>query len=218
MSEAPENRPAPRLYVGDADRADLDRWLHEHDLAGKPLVLVQPGNKRTLKRGRAGQLGDDKTWPNERWAALIHAVLARDPRIHVVLCGVAAEGAVLREIARAADSERVIESSQELPLRRLLALCERAIAMISVDTGPAHAAAAMNCPLIVLYGAASPAQWLPRSPGGSAVIALGGPPQRTRVAQIDLDEVLAAWAKLPLRLSVHKRSDEPGGDPFRPPR
>ncbi|MER3546856.1 MAG: hypothetical protein C4338_04305, partial [Rhodanobacteraceae bacterium] len=87
----------------------------------------------------------------------------------------------------------------ELPLRRLLALCERASAMISVDTGPAHAAAAMDCPLIVLYGAAQPAQWLPRSPGSSPVIALGGPPQRTRVAQIEVDEVLAAWAKLPLR-------------------
>lgn len=72
--------------------------------------------------------------------------------------------------------------------------------MISVDTGPAHAAAAMGCPLIVLYGAHSPAQWLPRSPSGSAVIGLGGPPQRHRVSEIALEEVLAAWDRLPLRL------------------
>ncbi|SRR5579883_2842576 len=199
MSEARESGRAPRLYVNEADRADLERWLRSHDLIGKPLLLVQPGNKRTLKRGRAGQLNDEKAWPKERWAELIRAILARDPRIHVVLCGVPAEAAVLRAIGRAVDSGRVLEASRELPLRRLMALCEIACAMISVDTGPAHAAAAMDCPLIVLYGAASPAQWLPRSPGGSAVIALGGPPRRARVAQIELDEVLAAWSKLPLR-------------------
>ena len=204
MSEARESGRAPRLYVSDIDRADLDQWLRKYGLLDKPLVLLQPGNKRTLKRGRAGQLGDEKAWPNERWVGLIHAVLARDPQIHVVLCGVPAEGKVLRAIARAANSDRVTEASQELPLRRLMALCECASAMISVDTGPAHAAAALGCPLIVLYGAASPAQWLPRSPVGSAVVALGGPPQRTHVAQIGLDEVLAAWAKLPLRALAEK--------------
>ncbi|MBS0431007.1 MAG: hypothetical protein JSS21_01165 [Proteobacteria bacterium] len=194
-----ESTRAPRLYVNDSDRADLEAWLHRRGAAGRPLVLVQPGNKRTLKRGRAGRLGDEKAWPDQRWADLIHAVLASDADLLAVLCGVPAERSVLREIARRVHSGRVIEASAELPLRRLLALLERAQAMISVDTGPAHAAAALGCPLIVLYGAASPAQWLPRSPVGSAVIALGGPPHRSRVAEIGLDEVLAAWAALPLR-------------------
>lgn len=196
---------APRLYVDDADRADLDAWLQRHGLAGKPLVLLQPGNKRTLKRGRAGQLGDDKIWPLENWAGLIRALLARDADLRIVLCGVPAERAVLRAIARAAQSDRVFVAAGELPLRRLLALQERAAAMISVDTGPAHAAAAMDCPLIVLYGAASPAQWLPRSPGGSPVIALGGPPRRTRVAEIALAEVLAAWDGLTKRRFAQSR-------------
>jgi heptosyltransferase-2/heptosyltransferase-3 len=193
---------APRLFVNEADRSDLDAWLRRHGLDRKRLALLQPGNKRTLKRGRAGQLGDEKAWPSERWEALIRHVLARDPQIHVVLCGVPAERSVLRAIADAADSSRVLEASGELPLRRLLALLERAVGMISVDTGPAHAAAAMGCPLIVLYGAHSPAQWLPRSPSGSPVIGLGGPPQRHRVSEIALEEVLAAWDRLPLRLSA----------------
>lgn len=199
MDPARQDARAPRLFVNAADRADLHAWLQRHGLDHKQLVLLQPGNKRTFKRGRAGQLGDEKAWPSGRWEALIGHVLARDPQIHVILCGVPAEGSVLRAIADAADSSRVLEASGELPLRRLLALLERAAGMISVDTGPAHAAAAMGCPLIVLYGAHSPAQWLPRSPTGSAVIALGGPPQRDRVAQISLAEVLGAWDMLPLR-------------------
>ena len=199
MERIQENSRAPRLFVNDSDRADLDAWLHRHDLNDGPLVLLQPGNKRTLKRGRAGQLGDDKAWPGERWVELVRQLLARDPALHIILCGVPAERAVLRAIASAVDSDRVIEASSELPLRRLLALLERASGMISVDTGPAHAAAAMGCPLIVLYGASSPLQWLPRSPSGSAVVGLGGPPLRSRVAEISLDEVLAAWDALPLR-------------------
>jgi len=74
--------------------------------------------------------------------------------------------------------------------------------MISIDTGPAQAAAALGCPLIVLYGAQPPSLWLPRSPIGSAVVALGGLPQRNRVDLISLDEVIAAWQGLPLRSSM----------------
>jgi len=51
----------------------------------------------------------------------------------------------------------------------------------------------------VLFGAQSPSLWLPRSPTGSAVIALGGPPRRSRVSEIGPDEVIAALHTLPPR-------------------
>ncbi len=190
---------APRLTVRDADRADLHAWLGARGLDDAPLVLLQPGNKRTLKRGRAGQIGDSKQWPLANWAALIHAVLERCPDAKIVLCGTPPEAPLLRAIAAAADSARVSMTQEGPTLRRLLALCERAVAMISIDTGPAHAAAALGCPLVVLYGSAPPSLWLPRSPTGSPVIALGGLPNRNRVDQIPLGEVVAAWRTLPLR-------------------
>lgn len=192
---------APCLIVQDADRIDLHAWLRVRGFDDAPLVLLQPGNKRTLKRGRAGQLGDDKQWPLENWVGLIHALLERDPALKIILCGAPPEAALLRTIATTAASARVLAAGDELPLRRLLALCEHATAMISIDTGPAQAAAALGCPLIVLYGAQPPSLWLPRSPSGSAVVALGGLPQRNRVDQIPLDEVLAAWRALPLRVA-----------------
>lgn len=190
------------LVVHHADRVDLHQWLQAHGFESAPLVLVQPGNKRTLKRGRAGQLGDDKQWPLSNWTALIRAVLARQPDVKVVLCGAPPEAALLRAIAGAVHSERVLAAGDELPLRRLLALCEHAAAMISIDTGPAQAAAALGCPLVVLYGSQPPTLWLPRSPTGSPVVALGGLPERNRVDQIALDEVIAAWQAIPLRSSL----------------
>ena len=190
---------APRVVVQPSDRADLEAWLGGHGLADVPLVLLQPGNKRTLKRGRAGQLGDDKQWPLAKWAGLARAVLARDPALRIILCGAPPESAMLRAIAASARSSRVFAAGDELPLRRLLALCERAAAMISIDTGPAQAAAALGCPLIVLYGAQPPSLWRPRSPTASAVVALGGLPQRNRVDQVPLEEVTAALDRLRFR-------------------
>ena len=193
-----ENPAVPLLFVGDGDRADLDAWLERHGLRDVPLVLLHPGNRRIAKRGRIGRWRDDKTWPVECWAGVACALLARDCRLQVVLSGMPEEKRLLASIARAVPSRRVLEASDDLPMRRLLALLERAAAMISVDTGPAHAAAALGCPLIVLYGAARPVQWLPRGPEGGTVIALGGPPRR-RVSEISLDEVLKELRSLPFR-------------------
>lgn len=68
--------------------------------------------------------------------------------------------------------------------------------MISTDSGPAHAAAALGVPLVVLYGIESPKVWLPRSSTGSAVVGLGGPPVLARADQISVDAVFQAWCSL----------------------
>ena len=78
-------------------------------------------------------------------------------------------------------------------LRQLFALCEVAHSMISVDTGPAHAAGALSLPLVVLFGAQPSLDWLPRSPSGSPVLGVGGPPHSTRADQVSVDAVFAAW-------------------------
>jgi heptosyltransferase-2/heptosyltransferase-3 len=101
---------------------------------------------------------------------------------------------MLREIQRAAGVQDIVAA--ELPLRQLLALSESAHSMISVDTGPAHAAAALGLPLVVMFGAESQRHWLPRSPTGSAVVGLGGPPMSNRVDQIPVEAVFNAWYSL----------------------
>jgi hypothetical protein len=58
---------------------------------------------------------------------------------------------------------------------------------------------------VVLFGAQSPGAWCPRSPTGSAVIALGGPPRRACVSEIIPPEVIAATRSLtPRNLSCDK--------------
>jgi heptosyltransferase-2/heptosyltransferase-3 len=185
-------KPAPRLRVFDSERAELDAWLQAQGWAGRTLVLIQPGNFRTMSKRRDEwrQRGDDKAWPLANWVALAQKVHAAMPEAVIVLCGAPQEGPMLEEIQRAATLAQLVVA--ELPLRRLLALCACAHSMISIDTGPAHAAAAMGLPLVVLYGAEAPRRWLPRSPSGSPVVPVGGPP-RARVDEIAVDEVFNTW-------------------------
>jgi ADP-heptose:LPS heptosyltransferase len=185
---------APRLAVSPAERAALDAWLNQQRWEGRALVLIQPGNFRTMSRRRerwAHNQADDKAWPPANWAALLQRVSRALPDALLILCGAPQEGPMLEDVRRSAGSEQVVVA--ELPVRRLLALCERAQSMISIDTGPAHAAAACGLPLLVLYGAESPGEWLPRSPTGSAVVALGGPPRSRRVDEISVSQVFDAW-------------------------
>lgn len=195
--------PAPRLRVTDADRADLMAWLTARGWSGRRFVLVQPGNFRSMSSGRdrwQGSHADDKAWPIENWVSLLHKVHASLPEALIVLCGAPQEGPMLEQIRRSAALPQLVVA--ELPMRRLLALCECANSMISVDTGPAHAAAALGLPLLVMYGAESQRRWLPRSPSGSPVVGLGGPPRLQRVDQITVNEVFDQWRALTLQPHV----------------
>ena len=189
----------PHLYVRAEERTALSGWLAEKHWAQAPLVLIQAGNKRTLKRGRLATISDNKYWPAERWAAVASGVLATMPQVQVLLCGAPQEAALLEDIRRASGSDQVHNLAEQLPIGRLLALLERAQSMISVDTGPAHAAAALDCPLVVLFGGHEQRAWHPRSPSG-LVRALGG--QRgpsSRLLDISVEQVLEAWRTLPAR-------------------
>jgi ADP-heptose:LPS heptosyltransferase len=189
---------APRLEVSAPARAECAAWLEARAWSSRPLVLVQPGNRRTM-RGRRLRLSavDAKAWPPERWAGLLQKMHAQLPEALLLVCGAPRERLLLEWIVEAARLPCVVAA--ELPLPRLFALCARAHSMVSVDTGPAHAAAALSLPLVVLFGAHSQAEWLPRSPSGSAVIGLGGPPHSNRLDDIAPETVFAAWCSLPAR-------------------
>ncbi|MBV8495495.1 MAG: glycosyltransferase family 9 protein [Gammaproteobacteria bacterium] len=201
---------APRLEVSAAAGTECDAWIASRGLSGQPLVLVQPGNRRTMRGARLDLArDDDKAWPLERWGQLLRGIHAQLPQAAIVLCGAPRESLLLGWIAAAAQLACVVPA--ELPLSRLLALCARAHSMISVDTGPAHAAAALSLPLVVLFGAHSQAEWLPRSPTGSPVVGIGGPPHSSRLDAIAVETVLAAWRGLPAAPAAAGDSQR-GGD------
>lgn len=191
---------APDLRVSDAERSDCDDWLRARGWLDRPLLLLQPANKRTMRWSGVRAAADDvKSWPAERWATLALAMVEKMPQAQVLFCGSPAEAGYLRQLkAMVGPGARAIDVAP-LPLGRLKGLLEIAHSMVSVDTGPAHLAAALGCPLVVLFGGRSPRMWAPRSGRGSAVTVIGGLPEIQRIDQIGVGEVIEAWRSLPFR-------------------
>ena len=189
------SKTSPRLFVTDAERADCDTWLRDLGIASSPLVLLQPGNKRTLKHGKAQQT-DNKYWSPDNWAKLVAAITHDVPNARVLLCGADAERPPLEEIAAHCNDERVINLAGALPIKRLLPLMQRAHSMISIDTGPAHAAAALGCPLVVLFGAMGSTRWRPRSTGSPVIALESDRGEASKVMDITPEQVIRAWRSL----------------------
>lgn len=187
----------PPLNIPDAWRADLDQWLRKRDLAGRPLVLIQAGNRRTMKsvlpRKRAS---NTKYWPEQRWAEVIDSISASQPDAAILLMGVPQESALNREILELTSTRHAYDVASELPISRLLALQERAIGMVSVDTGPAHSAAALGCPLVVLFGTASLDFYAPRSRTGAVICLQEHEHGTPSMLAISADQVIDAWKNL----------------------
>ena len=191
---------APQLQVTDAERNDRDAWLRMQGMLGRPIVLLQAANKRTIRwNGVRHPEDDDKSWPAERWGALARAISYRLPQAQILFCGSAAEAGYIESLLAASDTGSLRIDAAVLPLGRLKALLEIAHSMVSVDTGPAHLAAAIGCPLVVLFGGRFPSMWAPRSGHGSAVKVIGGLPETRRIDEIDTAQVISAWRTLPAR-------------------
>ncbi len=201
-----------QLDVSAGQRAELERWLQKRGLQGVPLIAVQAGNKRTMRRGLRRLAVNSKYWPSERWAAVLRHVRARHPLAAIVLLGTVPEYGLNAELAALAGIEHCHNAADDLPVPRLVALLARAQGLITVDSGPAHAAAAVGCPQVVLFGKASPSLYRPWGTSGAEVQVLTG--RVGGVASmlgIEAGAVTAAWDALRLRGNGASGMTRPGG-------
>jgi ADP-heptose:LPS heptosyltransferase len=192
--------PGCHLEVGDRQRIDLDAWLRARGLATAPLILIQIGNKRTMRRGLRRLAANNKYWPIERWAEVLRRVRLQSPEHPIVLLGTGPEYALNQELMALANIARLYNAADDLPIPRLVALLARAAGLITVDSGPAHAAAAVGCPLVVLFGKALPSLYRPWGTAGADVKVLCGQiAGDADMLGIEAGSVIAAWSGLRLR-------------------
>ncbi len=128
-----------------------------------PDVLVHATTTRTAKM-----------WPTEHWVEVLRCCAERGLSTGLVGSAPTAQ----RTLYNAGDLEaQIIANTDIVDLRgqtsliRLAGALERARALVTVDAGPLHVAAAVGCPTIALFGndadgvGASPARlWAPRAP------------------------------------------------------
>jgi ADP-heptose:LPS heptosyltransferase len=190
---------AAMLEINNALRGSLDGWLARHGLASRSLILIQAGNKRTMRRGARQRVTNTKYWPEERWATVVRALREAQPDHAVVLLGVPAEYELNSDIARLAKVNDIHNVADDLPINVLLPLLERASSMISVDTGPAHAAAALGCPTVALFGASDPQLYRPGGVTTPAIALTGELDGQRSMLGIEAATVIESWRSLAIQ-------------------
>lgn len=167
----------PELKIDDDEKKELKQWLEGFGCFGKDIVLIQFGNRKTMTG--SSRILESKHWPAGHWSEVIKSVLLKKPEARVLITGSDKEQEAAAELRDLSGDQRVFAVADQLPLRRFLALIHHAHSMISVDTGPAHAAAALQCNLVVLFGKTDPRVNMPIS-SKSRVLVVTGPATRDR--------------------------------------
>jgi ADP-heptose:LPS heptosyltransferase len=192
--------PGCYLQVLETQRLELESWLEPRGLADRSLLAVQIGNKRTMRRGPRRLAANNKYWPLERWAQVLRFLRQHHPRHAIVLLGTGPEYQLNRELASLANVDGLHNLADDLPIPRLVALLGRADGLLTVDSGPAHAAAAVGCPQVVLFGKALPSLYKPWGTAGADVQLLCGEIDgEATMLGIEAASVIAAWSRLKLR-------------------
>jgi heptosyltransferase-3 len=191
------------LMVKPAQRAEVAQWLSARGWAGRGLILVQVGNKRTMRRGLQQRSSNSKYWPEENWAAVLRGLRAMHPEHRILMLGVPQESAINERILSLAHVPHAHNVVHELSISRLIGLSELATGLVSVDTGPAHLAAAVGCSVVTLFGTTEPFMYAPRGRQAVVLCLIGEREGERSMRYIEPSEVLGAWRQAVVEHATH---------------
>ncbi|MEX0885073.1 MAG: lipopolysaccharide heptosyltransferase II [Phycisphaeraceae bacterium] len=146
---AREVDPTMHLVVREADDRAATGLLADAGLDpgdGRPLVLLNPG----------AAFGAAKMWPPARFAAVADRCAGELGAV-VALIGAPSERPVLAAVKAAARTPLLDLPAYGLDLATLKAVIARARVLVTNDTGPRHVAAALDTPVVTIFGPTDPA-------------------------------------------------------------
>lgn len=116
-----------------------------------------------------------KEWPLQSWISLAHAL--QQQGFGICVTGGPGDVADVEQLVRAAAARNVAMRSVAgtLTLVQTAALLSRAQAVVAVNTGIMHLAAAVNKRLVALHGPTNPARWGPLCDSASVILPSGVP-------------------------------------------
>lgn len=189
--------PAMALFTRPEDGEAAGRLLDEAGVTrdAHPLVMLNPG----------GRYGQAKLWHADRFAEVADRLIDEHGAT-VLVNGAPSERAVLDEVHKAARHDLIDLPSRGSTLTLLKSLVQRCDLMITNDTGPRHFAAALNVPVVTVFGPTWP-QWTTIDfaeerivrvdvPCGPCQLKVCPKPERICMTRIDSDMVMAAAHEL----------------------
>jgi len=119
------------------------------------VVLINPNSSDLFPLRR---------WPLASFAELSLRLLQEHQDVRLVITGTASEQADARVILDRVQSPSSVSLAGRTTFLELLALYSEARCMVTNDSGPAHFAALLRLPTVVLFGPETPALYGPLSP------------------------------------------------------
>ena len=151
-SEICESAPDASLQISETRRAEAENLLRAYGVReGEPIVALCPGSINS----RA------KRWPAEAYAAFADRLI--DSRREVLLIGSADEADVTREVTSRMKQQPVVLTGKT-SLDQITAVLSLVDLVVTNDTGPAHIAAALGRPTLVIFGPTNPLTTRPFAP------------------------------------------------------
>ncbi len=135
------------LFVDQADERRTDELLRSSGAASDaPLVLLNPG----------ASFGSSKMYPPERFAQVADELVARR-QVQIIINAGPAEAEIAQAVAAAMSHKPLLNlAAVGNSLGLLKAVTRRCRLMITNDTGPRHIAAALNVPVVAIFGSTHP--------------------------------------------------------------
>ncbi|MEN8130661.1 MAG: lipopolysaccharide heptosyltransferase II [Pseudomonadota bacterium] len=141
QSQALGNIPSPRLNVDERCRQDLIERLQLS--LDRPIIVFAPG----------AQYGPAKQWPGEYFAQLAQRLQNEGFQIWVVGSGQDIE--ICRHITRA-TGDATLNLCARTSLQEAIDLMSLADAVVTNDSGLMHIAAALERPMVAIFGSSTP--------------------------------------------------------------
>lgn len=137
------------LEAGREAITHVTNLQEQHKLVAKHYILLHPTSRWLFK-----------CWPEEQVSELITALQQKG---HTVVLTTGPDAAELAMAARitSALAQPIIDLAGQLSLKQLAALCASARCFVGVDSAPMHIAAAVQTPVVALFGPSSEVQWAP---------------------------------------------------------
>ncbi|MGH8799285.1 MAG: putative lipopolysaccharide heptosyltransferase III [Casimicrobiaceae bacterium] len=151
-------QPAPGdkalvLVPDAAASARVRGLLAQHGVEVKAFIHLHPGSRWMFK-----------CWPAERYAGLLEVLVGEGRRVVLTAAPDARERALVDAILAGTSARTrggVTDLGGQLSLTELAALSREARAFVGVDSAPMHISAAMQTPIVALFGPSGEIEWGP---------------------------------------------------------
>ncbi len=143
---------APSLYLGSEDKKRARSILSSAGIApAEPYAVLHPISNHQYK-----------AWHKEGYAALCDHLEKKWRLRIVIVCGPGQkEINFSRQIPPLCQTSRPVLLAGTLALKELAAVISRTALYVGIDSGPMHMAAALQTPLVAIFGPQNKLMWAP---------------------------------------------------------